>query len=49
MGSDRCEATPRPAGWDDREIEGVFYIYPKLVKFSQDAAAAGEIVVVYAT
>jgi hypothetical protein len=40
---------PRPRGWDEREIEGVFHVYPKLVSFFQDAAAAGEIVVIYAT
>jgi len=40
---------PRPGGWDEDEIEGVFHVFPKLVRFFQDAAASGEIVVVYAT
>lgn len=38
---------PRP-GWDEVEIEGVFEIFPKLVRFFEDAAATREIVVVYA-
>jgi hypothetical protein len=41
--------SPRPGGWDENEIEGVFQIYPKLVRFFRDAAASGEIVVIYAT
>lgn len=39
---------PRPKGWDEKEIEGVFQIFPKLVRFFQEAAQAGDIVVVYA-
>ncbi len=40
---------PRPGGWDAGEIEGVFHVFPKLVRFFQEAAAAEEVVVVYAT
>ena len=40
---------PRPGGWSEEEIQGVFELYPRLVRFFQDAAKAGEIVVVYAT
>jgi hypothetical protein len=40
---------PRPGGWTIEEIEGLLHVYPKLVKFFQEAAASGEIVMVYAT
>ena len=40
---------PRPGGWDKDEIEGVFQVFPKLVRFFQDAVDSSEIVVVYAT
>jgi hypothetical protein len=39
---------PRPGGWDENEVEYVFHIFPKLVRFFQEAAQAGEIVVIYA-
>jgi len=39
---------PRPQGWDERGVEYVFHIFPKLVRFFEEAANAGEIVVVYA-
>lgn len=38
---------PRPGGWNGREIESVFQIFPNVVKFFQDAAAAGEVVLIY--
>jgi hypothetical protein len=37
---------PRPGGWTRREVESVFKIYPKLVKFFKDAASAREIVLI---
>ena len=40
---------PEPGGWSEEEIEGVFHLYPLLVRFFQQAAKAGEIVVVYTT
>jgi hypothetical protein len=40
---------PQPGGWSEEEIEGVFDLYPRLVTFFQEAAKAGEIVVIYAT
>lgn len=40
---------PRPGGWDEGEIEGVYDVFPKLVRFFDEAAAAEETVVVYAT
>jgi hypothetical protein len=40
---------PQPGGWCEEEIEGVFHLYPQLVTFFQQAAKAGEIVIVYAT
>jgi hypothetical protein len=40
---------PRPGGWDENEIEGLLQVFPKLVRFFQEAAESGEIVVVYAT
>ena len=40
---------PRPGGWDRDGILGAVQIFPKLVRFFQEAADTGEIVVVYAT
>jgi hypothetical protein len=40
---------PSPGGWTRREVESVFQVYPKLVKFFRQAAAAGEVVLVYFT
>jgi hypothetical protein len=40
---------PSPGGWTRREVESVFKIYPKLVRFFQKAAAAREVVLVYFT
>jgi hypothetical protein len=41
---------PSPGGWTKEEAGGIFeYYYPRLVKFFHEAAAAGEIVVIYAT
>jgi hypothetical protein len=40
---------PEPGGWTRKEVESVFQLFPKLVRFFQDAAAAREIVLVYAT
>ena len=40
---------PRPGGWDDGELEGVYHVFPKLVRFFEEAAVTGETVVVYAT
>ena len=39
---------PRPGGWNRREIESVFQVFPKLVRFFEDAATAGEVVLIYA-
>jgi hypothetical protein len=38
---------PRPGGWNRRNVENVFRIYPRVVKFFQDAAAADEVVLIY--
>lgn len=35
---------PRPGGWDEEELEGLFEKYPELVKFFQTAAQDGDIV-----
>ena len=40
---------PRPGGWDEGEIQGVYHVFPKLVRFFEEAATTGEVVVVYAT
>jgi hypothetical protein len=39
---------PRPGGWNRREIESVFQVFPKLARFFEDAATAGEVVLIYA-
>jgi hypothetical protein len=39
---------PEPGGWDRKEVESVFCVYPKLVRFFKAAAAAREVVLVYA-
>jgi Domain of unknown function (DUF1877) len=38
---------PRPGGWTMEELEGLLSIYPKLVRFFEDASVSKEIVVVY--
>jgi len=35
---------PSPGGWDEEELEGLFEKYPELVKFFQNAAQDGDIV-----
>jgi hypothetical protein len=40
---------PEPGGWTRKEAESVFRVFPKLVKFFQDASAGREVVLVYAT
>ncbi|MBN3896182.1 MAG: YfbM family protein [Nostoc sp. NOS(2021)] len=35
---------PSPGGWDEEEIETLFELYPKLVRFFQNAAKEGDIV-----
>lgn len=40
---------PRPGGWSEQEIQGVFDLFPLLVRFFQEAVKAGEVVVIYAT
>jgi hypothetical protein len=39
---------PRPGGWDEEEVEGVYDVFPKLVRFFEQAAAAEEVVILYA-
>jgi hypothetical protein len=38
---------PQPGGWNRRQVESVFQIFPKLVRFFRHAAAAGEVVLIY--
>jgi Domain of unknown function (DUF1877) len=38
---------PSPGGWDLKEVEGVFEIFPKLRQLFVDALNAGDIVIVY--
>ncbi|MEM1178406.1 MAG: YfbM family protein [Acidobacteriota bacterium] len=47
---DSAEIYPRPmpGGWEVGELDGLLEVYPRLVQFFREAAAAGEVMVVYA-
>lgn len=38
---------PQPGGWNRRQVETVFKVFPKLVRFFQEAAAANQVVLIY--